>query len=250
MSIDIYIINLKRSEKRKIDIMHKLDRLGVKASIFNAIDYMQDDFEQHVQQYDDSKRMRIYGNSLAPGEIACYASHYKMWEYCAKNNKPIVIMEDDVEIQKDFPTAIFEAEALIHEFKYIRLAATFKQPYLHIADVGSKFNLVRYIKGPQGMQCYALSPDGARMLLEKSQKWIMAVDHYIDMSWLHKLPAYALHPLVVSNGSFPSDCGSKEQNKLGIVQKLKRESFSGYRKIRNKIFNYQIKVKESRSIKD
>lgn len=215
---------------------------NISAQFFSAIDYQQQDFSEACFQYNDKKRKKIWGNSLAPGEIACYASHYKLWEKCIELNKPIIVLEDDIIFTEDFCSALHVIDETILKYKYIRLAATFKKPCTTVSALKKPYMLVRYLKGPRGTQAYALSPCGAKKLLKNSKDWIMAVDHYIDMSWSHKLPSYALHPLCVKNGSYPTDTGSKEQKKPNIGQKAIRECYAAYNNIRRVLFNLKLKI--------
>ncbi|WP_419534671.1 glycosyltransferase family 25 protein [Endozoicomonas sp.] len=241
-TIHIFIINLQRSEQRRTHMQKMLAEKNISAHFFTAIDYQQPDFSEICFQYNDKKRKKIWGNSLAPGEIACYASHYKLWEKCIELDRPIIVLEDDIILSEDFSSAVNVIEKTIERYEYIRLAATFKKPFVNITALKEPHMLVRYLKGPRGTQAYALSPCGAKKLLNNSKDWVMAVDHYIDMSWFHRLPSYALHPLCVKNGSYPTDTGSKEQKKPKLWQKLIRECYAAYTNIRRLFFNLKLKI--------
>ena len=39
---------------------------------------------------------------MTPGELGCFASHYLLWEKCLELNEPIVVIEDDAQLEECF----------------------------------------------------------------------------------------------------------------------------------------------------
>lgn len=40
--------------------------------------------------------------NVAPGEIGCFDSHYRLWKICVESNEPFMIFEDDVKIYRQY----------------------------------------------------------------------------------------------------------------------------------------------------
>jgi glycosyl transferase family 25 len=48
---------------------------------------------------------------MSPGERGCCASHIKAWQICADQNKPLVVLEDDAVVFKNFSEVVSRAVA-------------------------------------------------------------------------------------------------------------------------------------------
>lgn len=105
-----FIINLERSLDRKEYMQRQNQKLFEKNPslknklefiFFKAVDaknkeYLE--FKQHFPWW----ASWVLGRELSDGEKACFASHYKLWQECIKLDKPIIILEDDVEFSDEF----------------------------------------------------------------------------------------------------------------------------------------------------
>jgi glycosyl transferase family 25 len=94
------------------------------------------------------------------------------------------------------------------------------------ADLGGGHRLVRFLQGPVGAQCYALSPGGAAALLRKAERWIEPVDLYLDAFWRHGLACKAILPFEAAErprtAANRSTIGDRKQKRTGLA-KLARE---------------------------
>jgi len=95
----INIINLERRPERKRRIVSIMNDLNIEARIFKASD-------GRMLKEKDIKALNI---SVIPeikmnyGEVACFLSHYTLWnEMVKKNYKKTLIFEDDVKFDKKF----------------------------------------------------------------------------------------------------------------------------------------------------
>lgn len=209
-TLPVFVINLERSADRRAFMQTQFEQLGLEAEFFPATDGRSPDGVSG-SRYDERAALRILGHPLSPTEVACFASHYRLWQHCVALDTPIVIMEDDVRLRPEFPQALAKAAALIDSLRLLRLAAMFERRYDTLAQIDAKFRLIRYLKGPYGLQCYALSPAGARTLIEGAKVWINAVDSYVDSFWIHGLASIALVPFQAwddSDDNKPSTIGS------------------------------------------
>lgn len=192
----ISVINLERSQDRRAFMEGQLRPLGLDYEFFPAVDASKGQLNG-VSRYDERAALRWLGHPLQPAEVGCFASHYLLWERCADSGQPMMIMEDDVELLDGFRAAVHLADQHIARHRFLRLLALAERRHHLIERLPEPYRIVRYLKGPYGTQCYALSPEGARVLLEHARVWINAVDAYIDQFWAHGLASLAITPFHV-----------------------------------------------------
>lgn len=175
---------------------NQLERLGLDYEFFDAIDASRRQLVG-ISRYDETRALSVLGHALQPGEVGCFASHYLLWKRCSESGEPMIIMEDDVELEPQFAKLPALIGDLLRRCGFIRLAGLAPRDSQPVADLSSSYRLVRFLKGPRGTQCYALHPQGARALLQHAQVWIDAVDVYVDAFWLHGVASYAVLPFRV-----------------------------------------------------
>ena len=93
-TIPIYIINLRRTPERRLQIQRQLDAFGLEYRFIEAVDV-------HDLSTDE-----LNGLSLRDGgnALACTLSHIKCYDEIIKNKHPIgCILEDDAELLPSFP---------------------------------------------------------------------------------------------------------------------------------------------------
>lgn len=85
----IFVINLERSKDRKAHMQEKLSllekdplfkELDLSYSFFNAIDSKSESFKEYKAMFNPILCYLWHGRILIDNEIACYASHYSLWE--------------------------------------------------------------------------------------------------------------------------------------------------------------------------
>ena len=110
--------------------------------------------------------------SSYPGVKGCFYSHYRLWQKCVELNEPIIIWEDDVVLQRPF-IPIEWKDVLI-------LALGFKEkaePYFHLLEQNMPPEALEYndyhIPGTPG---YAITPRGAKKLIDRYQKSFLPSD--------------------------------------------------------------------------
>lgn len=84
-----WVINLTRRRDRMFVTRKRLEALDIHAKRWDAVDAQELPFKTVYSQMDGMKRKN--------GEVACYLSHYSLWEYLYKINVPYaLIFEDDI----------------------------------------------------------------------------------------------------------------------------------------------------------
>ena len=234
------VINLDRSVDRREFMRRQLDALRVDHEFFRGTDASRGDLAG-VSRYDEPEALRRLGHALQPSEVGCFASHYRAWELCVERGLPLVIMEDDVSLESGFLPALHLCEQQIAGRQFIRLCGLASRKTKVVQKLPGGFSLVRYRKGPRGTQCYAISPEGARALMDHARVWIDAVDLYLDSFWLHGLVSYAITPFHVLHeveGAPRSLIGdSRWSASRPLGRKLRRETTHWIYRIRRGWFN-------------
>lgn len=195
--MQIYVISLDRSKGRKGLMRDQLEALGLRYKFFRAIDGLAGEHSD-FKNYRDEFCIEAWRRPLTSGEVGCFASHYQLWQLCVERNEPMIVMEDDVEVTPRFAEAVSIVSRMLERTGYVRLAGVSFPEHRPVSDgLSPGWQLVRFLKGPMGTQCYALFPNAAARLLRKSGKWTMPVDTYIDSFWLHGVAAVGLAPFPI-----------------------------------------------------
>jgi glycosyl transferase, family 25 len=199
--MEIAVINLERSVERRARMTILLQRFGLEFSFSQAVDAAAG---KHLafSNYDPACAVRARGEELTPGEIACFASHYKLWRTCIERDVPMVVMEDDIALSPRFQLVLELARRRIDRFGFMRLEGIYVPPY-HALHSAHGFTVVRFRKGPAGAAAYAISSKGARALVDHAQKWRYPVDLYLDRFWEHGLSSIAVLPYPAQQASHP-----------------------------------------------
>lgn len=233
----IFCINLERSPERRARMEAAFARLAINAVFEPGIDAAAG---QHLPYVERTRRARWWrSRAFLPGEIGCFASHYRLWEKCAAGGEPFVILEDDIEVDDDFAECLSLAERHIEGFGLIRLSVLSpEKPKETLLDIGGGRRFVRFLKSPWGTQGYMLSPAAARRLLAHAAHWIDAVDYYLDQYWVHGVESIALLPTCVrESGALPSVIRSPRRAPANPVGKPGRLWLSMQNSLRRSLYN-------------
>jgi glycosyl transferase, family 25 len=221
--MNLFVVSLVRAADRRARFARN-DLQGISYSFFDAVDALAGEHVS-VSRYNEEKALRTFGAPLRSGEIACFASHYQLWERCRDEGIALAIMEDDVIVAPLFREALRLAGELVRTHRFIRLAGQKQRPFRPIRRLAPPFQLVSFLSGPEGLQCYCISPDGAKALLAGAREWIQPVDLYIDSAWKHGLAPKAIVPFQaeeIDRGIVPSMIGDRQHRRTGL-RKVQRE---------------------------
>lgn len=222
--MQVFVINLARSTERRQRMQQQLDELGVPFAFFEAVDGRAG-VHPLLQKYDEKKRMRRKGHPLMPGEVACYASHYALWQWCLEHDEPILVIEDDVRLNAHLTTLMPQLPALLSRYPYLRLARLFNGKRLLVDALGDKRVICKYLDKPRGTQCYALAPAAAARFLAYSERFFLPVDDFMDQEWRHGVPALGIEPPIVEHEHFSSEIEDRAKPDMSVVARIRREVF-------------------------
>lgn len=240
---DIFVVNLENSVERKKYISEQLDSMFVNYQIFPAVNGRESKLSI-LGMYDDDLSQKYRSKSLTKGQIGCYASHYLLWEKCVELNKPIIIIEDDIIIDKKYFSEFYHLiPELNSKYEFIRLSEH-RRRKAKFQTIQSIDNLTihRANKGHMSTMGYFLTPDGAKKFLKNSSKWYMAVDIYMDRFWNHDVEPFGLEPPCVGEDpKFESDIGYEQNVTRSFFSRCRREYFNLSESIKRTIHNVKFK---------
>lgn len=229
--IPVYVINLPESIARRESVERQAEHLGFTPQFVEAVDGRAG---QHplFTRVNQKKRLRLKGRPFKPGELGVWASHYLLWERCVRENQTMVILEDDAQLNPNFPEFLKNASAIAELFPYLRLFES---------DLASKelatvagFRIHRYWRNPLRTTGYLLAPSAAKAFLSKADEWVLPVDDYMDLTWLHGVDCLGLKPgCIMEETEFESTIQTRApKERLSLPHKLQREGFRHYLRMR------------------
>lgn len=241
-----FIISLKKSLERRQLMQNSLNDMGIEFTFFDAIDGSQEKF-LHNNKAVPHKTKKRFGYSLTDGEIACYASHYLMWEKCVELNETILILEDNGTFTdtEQFKACFPLFEKIADKYDFIKLGGSHhsskKSVKTHLLEaVTPEINLIRYSKRNAGTVGYLITPNAAKQFLKNSDEFLEAVDNFIEKPWRHSIKAYCFQPnlLIRVSSTIPSIIGLNRKNKKQIKSshRLYKEIYKAYEKIQYKLY--------------
>ena len=160
----------------------------------------------------------VKGKDLSFGEIACFSSHYRLWEKCVALDSPIVVLEDDIDFMQDFCQIV---EIIKSPFDYVRLIYTMDKKITHLQD-----NFCISFDKICGTMGYYLTPKAAQKFIKNARFWLFCVDDYMDMFFIHNVKNIIFLPFIITEDSAnatQSTILGRTKPKMRFYQKLTRE---------------------------
>ena len=109
------------------------------------------------------------------GAVGCYLSHQELWKKALKLNTPIIIIEDDVQIDINF--MITAIQSIPNSADH---AALIYLPWVGPADCNDLWCTPKKRDSVLGTQMYYITPRGASELLKQALPIVAPVDVYIN----------------------------------------------------------------------
>jgi glycosyl transferase family 25 len=238
-----FVISLKRSTDRRARITKILGDANLEFEFFDAIDASSPNFKYSERRVPKQTRLR-FGYQLIESELACFASHFSLWEKCIALNEPILILEDSCDLTPLFSDRQELFEELVNKYHFIKLFSMFKKKHIPIEKINSTSEIVYYRERTCGIQSYLISPYAAKQFIKNAGKFIDPVDNYMEKPWRHGISTYSFKPDLATRAKIESTIGSnrKMKAKLPIQRKAIVELFRAYEEVRYKIANFTIKT--------
>lgn len=199
----LFVINLKRSSDRRALMQEKLraleqqplfHELGLRWEFFEAIDSSSHDFHTYRQKFSAHKCYMLHGRVLIDSEIACYASHYRLWQECVQLGEPIVVLEDDISFKPHFLSAL--QDIMRRDFGLVRFYTLDRKRDRYIYQISN--SPYHYsLKNTNGLQGYYLHPRAASALLAQ-ECWDSPVDIQVEFVARHGVDNIIYKPFPIA----------------------------------------------------
>jgi len=238
-TVEIVVINLPRATERRQKIEAMFQGTGLAWTYFDA----HTSLKHPTLRYDLGEIKRLFGRTLSNPEIAVCSSHVAILSDFLERGSTdyVLVLEDDVIFDTDFPLDEFSSFCLANGMDYVRL---FGKHYADAVRLGFFFDrsIVRYTTSPAGAQAYLMSKAGARKFLESYRLIDATVDLAMDKFWVTQLPIYSIFPYPIierySPTSIPMQPPMKE---LSVLETLIRLSNRVLEKVRKTAGNLALR---------
>ncbi|WP_338048228.1 glycosyltransferase family 25 protein [Photobacterium salinisoli] len=237
MTIPTFVVSLARSSHRREHMQTLMDQAGISFQFFDAVDGIDSEHFLHSEKATPALTFKRKGYQLVPAEVACFASHYALWEKCLELDTPILILEDNVNVLADVHSVLADIQPYIEQYHYIKLSAHQPNTFKALFAVSDTHSIGVYRKGTCGTSAYIITPVAAKSFLENAQRFIEPVDDYMEKPWRHGIQAYHVYPSVFERSQTATTIGStrKQKQSVGFSHKLYIEGFRTYETIMRKL---------------
>lgn len=222
--LPLYVINLPASADRRVSIQQQAAALGIEVTMWEAVNGSAP--HPLFTKVNEKRRLACKGRPFRPGEIGCWASHYLLWQQCVDSGRPMIVFEDDIIIDPRFLDVLRALPSLPESVGYFRLHAADRPSSVWVRF--GDFVLHRYWRSPLCTFGYYLAPAAAEKFLCHAERWVLPVDDYMDLAWLHGVECLGLKPGVVCSGDqFASviQAGRRAKPGVGPLGWLSREAY-------------------------
>ncbi|MCJ2378617.1 glycosyltransferase family 25 protein [Vibrio sp. ZSDZ34] len=230
----VFIVSLLRSQDRRKNIAEELNKQKIPFEFFDAIDGREGEHELWAN-YNLAKRIWLTsGRPPSRGELGCFASHYLLWERCVELDEPILIIEDDSEIQPEFGQHFEQLQQSVLKYGFLRLEHENNECTLYPVEQGEAFSISYMDANYRGTVSYTLTPSIANKLLAHAKRWYSPVDNYIGSAFVHGVVSYKYQPEIVKNTEdFASTIQHDDPDKAPLYIKPTRELYALYQRIKH-----------------
>ena len=193
-TVEVVVISLPNAAERRRRIAAMFDGAGITWRYFDAHDSLQHD----GLQYDPDDVRKRFGRALSGPEIAICSSHVAVLDQHVKNGTSdyVLVLEDDVIYDTDFPLEKFGTVCAEKRLEYIRLFGKHHAESIPLTFFYDR-QIVRFKTSPTGAQAYLMSKAGARLFLESFRSIDQPVDLALDSFWRTRLPIYSIFPFPI-----------------------------------------------------
>lgn len=170
----IAVVSLINEYKRRQHIDSLFSAHGLDFSYFDAINKSQ--VTNTLEQYD----LTINSDKISLVEVACYLSHYCLWQQVVERSLPyLMVFEDDIFFSKSAKILLSNLDWLPDDFDVIKLETMYDRVIINKGTsllLGHK--LCQMQSRHMGMAGYIISQKGVRKLLAMTKR--LGIDRPVD----------------------------------------------------------------------
>lgn len=257
-NLNILVINLKSSSERRTRISKQLDSLDISYEFLEATEgrLLTDEWiENNIGNY----LKRVYYNkehySVNKNALACADSHRRAQSIAASfESGYTLILEDDVELARDFSKKITNTVRLMQEHSlhvafpgYGWAKGSFeKRLDVNCSDFGFSFFKYPIDGNVTGSYSYLVDSIGAKKLVEDNLEKIedTADTFYIREKGLND-STVVLYPKIVTTGYFESEIGYVT-SRVSLARRVKQVTLS--LSLKSNIIHYLLRYRKERQL--
>jgi glycosyl transferase, family 25 len=243
-TVEIVVISLLTSSERRRRISAMFEKSGLNWRYFDAHTSL-----RHAGLRYDPEYVKIrFGRPLSVPETAICSSHVAALDEFIKRglSKYVLVLEDDVILDVDFPIEKFAKFCAEQGFDYVRL---FGKQYAKALQLGYFFDrhIVRFKTSPTGAQAYLMTESGARQFIESFRSIDQPVDLAMDAFWRTRSPIYSIFPYpVIERYSPSSNLIPSHDGELHVREQLARFYHRAINKVKKIWANIALGTKDRR----
>jgi GR25 family glycosyltransferase involved in LPS biosynthesis len=170
----IYYISLPKAGVRRAKLVKHLDSIGLVDKHGCAAQWIIANDGNHVEHRIDNSIKRAHKRpNMSLSEIGCFASHREVWQEQIKHEHQFVlVLEDDARFDVKKLNQLLTNWNMLPEFDFLHLGweyyAGYKEQTIEQVEIEGLPNLWKG-DGMWLTHAYILSPDGAAMLLDRTE---------------------------------------------------------------------------------
>lgn len=238
-----YLINLDRAPERLARMTELLNHHQVEFERIPAVDARKFTAEE-LSSY---RSQRTVDHNLAPGDIACGATHIEILRHIVESGDSYsVVMEDDIHFSSDIRSFLTTCDWIPEGTDIVKLE-TFREKTIIDAkgiQLGNKRSIHRLRKAHGGTALYVISRNAAIKILNSFVPGVECIDVYLFSDKIDEFKVYQVSPApaVQDNiGGFYSTAylasDITEQRRFAKQTKPK-----GFAKLKREIVRARIKI--------
>ena len=216
-SLKIFVISLDRAVDRRAHMQALLSELGLTAEFVSAVDGAALTPADR-SQYDARLARLNYRAEMTDTEIACYLSHYRIYERICRETLPLaLILEDDIHIAPNFLEAVGILAAQSDPAWTVVRLQTIRGKLLNptseqgrgrrVGDLGAS-ELYQLDTHVLGGCAYLMRLPAAQTMLAYGRTISRPIDQTLDRFWENGIVPYVVKPFPVrQHPAFDSEIG-------------------------------------------
>lgn len=204
-NISAIVINLAQSFERWRFQQAQLTRLNIAYERWEAVS------TADVTDADYDKWSSDWQRKLRRTEVACFLSHYSIWQYIAEADRPYLVLEDDAMLACTVPEALKAIQDLEPDsYGHISLETRGRKKLIgkNAIRLTQKIALHPLYLDKSGAAAYVLTPKGAQILLNEVDRHGAGLAdailcHTKSLKSLQSVPALAFQMDMASHFDMP-----------------------------------------------
>lgn len=199
MNYRINIITLDKNSSSAVKLLESIRKKNMEANFYSAVDGRKTPPDLlRGESVDQNKSEEYRLSTLNNAEIGAYLSHYRCIKSAYEEGiENLCILEDDINIEKDFSSILKKLIDLPKEYEFIRLMELKRCKRKIINKISGKYLLTRPEKGTLGAQGYLINREGMKKVMAHAMPIWKPIDKYYDHFWEINLQSFSIEPHII-----------------------------------------------------